>query len=140
MDTGHIPVRRHGLSHVETYDVTSDELERIEAEGADEGFNFHIALFCLTMASSCLLGLVLSPPPNDKPKTFVVLVVLVVVGFLVGLIFGIKWFIGRGAFSATIRRIGDRQVGPLGEKGGELGPSELQALPSEEESGPGDAE
>ena len=139
MDSGHIPIRRHGLSHVENYDVTSDEIDRIEAEGADVGFNFHIGLFCVTMAASILLGLVLSPPPDDKPKTFLVLIVLVVVGFLVGGIFGLKWYIDRDSFSATIRRIRERQVGPLGEKGGELGPSELQALPSEEEPGAGEA-
>lgn len=136
MNLGHIPVRRHELSHVETYEVTADELDRIESEGADVGFHFHIGLFCLTMATSFLVGLILSPPPDSSPKTFVVFAVVVVVGFLVGIIFGIKSYLSRGAFAGTIRRIRERQIGPLGEKGSELGPSQLAQLPSEESSSP----
>jgi hypothetical protein len=131
-----ILLKRHGIAHVETYDVTADELDRLESEGGDVGFDFHICSFCLTLATSFLLGLILSPPPDNRPKLFVVLVVIVVVGFLMGAIFAVKWFRSRGAFSKTIRRIRDRQIGPVGEKGNELAPSELGALPSEESGGP----
>jgi hypothetical protein len=140
MNMAQIPVMRHGLSHVETYDVTSDELERIESEGADVGFDFHIGLFCLTMATSFLIGLILSPPPPEKLKTFVVFVVIVVVGFLAGGIFAVKWFRSRRAFSETIRRIRERVVGPLGEKGNEVRPAELEQLPSEESGSPPEPE
>jgi hypothetical protein len=135
MNPGHIPVRRHGLSHVETYEVTADELDRIESEGADVGFNFHIGLACLTTATSFLVVLFTSPPPDNQPKTFIVFVVIIVVGFLAGIIFAIKWFLARGAFAAVIRRIRERQVGPLGEKGQELKLEQLEDLPSEKAEG-----
>jgi hypothetical protein len=132
MESGNIPVRRHGLSHVETYDVTADELERIEREGSDVGFDFQISQFCLTVAISFFVGLILSPPPDSNPKTFIVFVVLVVVGVLVGFIFGIKWYKNRGAFSRTISRIKERQIGPVGEEGKELKAGDLEKLtPSE---------
>lgn len=135
VDSGHIPIRRHGLSHVETYEITADELKRIEQEGSDVGFDFQIGQFCLTLAASFLIGLILSPPPDDHPKTFVVFTVLVVVGFLMGIIFGIKWFVSRRSFSFTIREIRERQVGPIGEEGRELKPSELDQIPSTEPGG-----
>lgn len=130
MGSGHIPIRRHGLAHVETYDVTADELTNIEREGSDVGFDFQVAQFCLTLGASFLGGILISPPPPDRPQTFTFMVVVIVVGFLLGAIFGIKWFRARGAFSATIRRIRERQVGPVGEEGKELRPSELAGLPA----------
>jgi hypothetical protein len=132
MGSGHIPIRRHGLSQVETYEVTADELERIEREGGDVGFDFQICLFCLTLASSFLIGLILSPPPDSKPKIFIVFSVLVVVGFLVGIVFGLKWYFSRNAFSVTLAKIRARQIGPIGEEGREFKPSDLANLPSVE--------
>lgn len=129
MNSDRIPIRRHGIGHVEAYEVTADELERLEKEGADVGFDFHTSLFCITMATSFLITLILSPPSG---KTFDVFVLLVIVGFLVGLIFGIRWFRGRGARSGTIKKIKERQIIPFGEKGEELKPSQLEDLPSEE--------
>lgn len=132
MGSANIPLRRHGLSHVETYDVTADELDRIESEGRDVGFDFQVALFCLTLAASFFVSLLLSPPPADKPKTFIVIAVIVVVGFLLGVIFLIKWLRSKKALSLTLRRIRERQVGPVGEEGKELKPSDLANLPSVE--------
>lgn len=129
MNDGRIPIRRHGIGHVEAYDVTVEELERLEKEGSDVGFDFQISLFCITMATSFLIALILSPPTG---KTFDVFVLLVIVGLLVGLIFGIKWFRGRGARSLTIKKIKERQIIPFGEEGEELKPSQLEDLPSEE--------
>lgn len=136
MSNGHIPVRRHGIAHVEMYDVTADELDRIERESSDVGLDFQISLFCLTLGCSFLIALIFSPPPTNAIKTFIVFVILTSIGFLMGFIFFIKWFRGRRTFSSTLQKIRERQIGPVGEKGRELQPSELQALPSEESSGP----
>ena len=68
----HIPILRHGLHHLETYEITADELNRIEREGGDIGFDFQIAQFCLTIAASFLANLLISPPPDNRPKTFTV--------------------------------------------------------------------
>jgi len=81
MGPSQIQLRRHGIGHVETYEVLDHELNQLEKEGCDVGFDFQVAQFSLTTALSFLVGLILSPPPDGSPKTFVVLVVIVVVGF-----------------------------------------------------------
>jgi hypothetical protein len=126
--SGQIPIRRHGIRDVEAYDVTADELERIQREGSDVGFDFQIAQFCITLAGSFLTGLILSPPPPTARNTFDVFVVLVVVGFFLGAIFGVKWYRNRGAFSETIRKIKERQIGPVGDEQHQLKASELDEL------------
>jgi hypothetical protein len=112
-----------------------DELELLQKEGGDVGLDFQIAEFCLTLALSFLAGILFSPPPDTKPKTFIVFVVLVVVGFLGAVIFGIRWYRSRSSFALVIKRIRERQMGPLGESGAELKPSQLEELPSEKGDG-----
>lgn len=69
-----------------------------------------------------------------------VFAMIVVVGFFGAITFGVKWFKSRGSFANLLQRIRERQVGPVGEKGNEIRPSEAGQLPSEEpgaESKPG---
>ena len=68
MGPSQIPLRRHGIGHVETYEVLDHELNQLEREGCDVGFDFQVAQFCLTSALSFLVGLVLSPPQTAVPR------------------------------------------------------------------------
>lgn len=132
MDSGQIPIRRHGLSHVETYEVRADELKRLEEAGSDVGFDFQVAQFCLTLAAAFFIGLI-APPPNEQHiKMYIVFVVVVIVGVLLGLIFGIKWLRSRRAFSGVVQEIRERQIGPVGAEGKELKATDLARLPSTE--------
>jgi hypothetical protein len=132
MQSEHIPIRRHRLSGLDICDVTTDELEAIEREGADVGLDFQIAQFCLTLALSFLASTLSSPPTSDRVYT--VFVVIIVVSFALGIIFGIKWWKGRGEFSRLIQKIKDRQIGPVGDEGKEIKPAELEDLPSQQAS------
>ena len=124
-----IPLRRHGLTHVELYDVTREELDSIKRESNDLELNFQVALFCFTGATSFFAALITTTP--DSRRVFDVFVIFVFGGIILGAFFGIKWYRGRKYFSSTVDRILERQVGPLGQEGRELRPAELAGLPSQ---------
>jgi hypothetical protein len=126
----HIPVRRHRLSGLDICDVTLEELEIIQSSGSDLGLDFQIAQFCLTVAISFLASVLSSPPGNERVYT--VFVVMIVVGFALGVIFAIKWWRCRGAFSKNIQKIRDRRVGPVGTTEHEIAPTDLENLTSVE--------
>lgn len=128
-----VPIRRHGLGHVELYDVTGDELDALERECASVGLDFQVASLALAVAASFLASLLLSTPAN--PTVVTVFVVLVVVGFALSLIFGVRWFRGRSALQVTMQRIRSRPIGPVGSEAHVLKPAELDQLPSEQPTG-----
>lgn len=133
MERDQIPLRRHRIQHIESYDVTDDDLDRIERDGSDLGLNFAFAQFGITVAASFIANWLIAPPVSRTVHdTFLI---IISVGLFFGVAHGIKWYRNRRSFSATIRKIRERQVGPLGEKGDELRPSELQNLPSEDAEG-----
>ena len=134
LGSDHIPVYRHGLSHIETYEVLEEDLARLESEGSDVGFDFQIAQACFTVAVSILVTLVTNPPPDANQKTFTVFVVVVVVGFLGAFVFGFKWYKNRNAFSRTLQKIRDQRVGPVGVASKELRLSELAQMPAQQPS------
>ncbi len=109
----HIPIRRHRLMGLDVCDVTTDELDDIERETGDLGLDFQISQFCLTTAIAFLAATLSNPPISERVYT--VFVVMIVIGFAIGLIFALKWWRGRGAFSRLIQKIRDRQVGPIGD-------------------------
>lgn len=126
----HIPLRRHGIEHVETYDVTSDELERIERECADVGSDFQIAQFCLTIAISFFVALLTTTITSSR--IFDTFVVIVCTGTILGLAFGVRWLRSRAILGGTIKKIKGRQIGPAGEEGREIKATDLAQLPSTE--------
>jgi len=128
VDSEQIPLRIHGLGSLDAYHVTEDELDRIARDGNDLGTDFAFAQFGLTLAGAFLANLLITPMALGK--VYVTFVVIIVVGLLFGFAHGIKWYRNRGAFSATLRKIRDRQVGPVGKQGKEISPSDLNQLPS----------
>lgn len=130
MSDDHISIRRHGRREIVTYDVTPDQLDRIESAGSDLGFNFHIALTLLTLGLSFLTTLIVSPPPAGMVQ--IVFVSITILGLLLGLIFGCKWFKDRGAHLSIFREIREQpEIGPLGDEKQELQRSDLDHLPLE---------
>jgi len=132
MDSERIPVERHLIGQVTVYDVTEDELERIENSAGGLGVDFPICLGCVTSAVSIFATLEASPPPQGlQSPGRTVCSVMVPVLLVVGLIFGIRWAVNRSHFAKIIAKIRARQVGPLGDETRELKRGELETLPLE---------
>jgi len=106
-----------------------DELDAIERIGSDVGLDFNVALFSLGVALSFLTSLMNTK--IESQRVFEVFVIFTVVGFALAVIFSIKWFQNRGAFSRLVQKIRDRQIGPTGDDEKELRPGELERLPSQ---------
>jgi hypothetical protein len=134
MNSDQIAIRVHGLGPLDAYQVTEDELERIEKEGNELGIDFALAQFGITLASAFLANLLITP--MELGKVYVIFVVIIVVGLFFGVAHGIKWYRHRGAFSALIQKIKDRQVGPVGSQGKEVSASELSQLDSSASTAP----
>jgi hypothetical protein len=129
-DAPQIPIQRHGLPHLEVYDVTGDELNVIERECGNVGTDFQVSSLSFATACSFLTALKASPPSDTK--TFVVFTVITVLGFALTLIFGVRWFWSRGALARIMQTIRSRPVGPLGSEEHVLKPAELEKLQPEE--------
>ena len=126
MTDEHIPLRIHSISQVEAYQVTAEELESIKREGSEVGFYFHVSEFFLTAAVSFLIALLTTEIKSDRVyETFVI---AVIVGFSLGLVFGVKWYMSRGSVNAIFRRIEARQIGPSGDATHQIQPIEVANL------------
>jgi hypothetical protein len=127
-----IPVHRHRLPGVESYDVTSEELDQIEREASQVGLDFSFASITLTAFISFMIALL--TVKIESSHTFMGFIgIEIATGFLT-IYFAWRWLRGRGQRVSIISKIRERQVGPLGEEGKEIRPSELvELLPKEPE-------
>jgi hypothetical protein len=127
MPDEHIPIRRHAISQLEAYDVTPEELDAIKRECGNIGLDFQVAQFCITIAIAFFIALKTTKIESDR--TYDVFVILVVVGCILGVVFGLKWFMSRGSLKAIFSRIESRQIGPVGDEENPLRPVEVARLP-----------
>ena len=111
-----IEVRRHRISHLEMYEVTSDELERLQYEEPQRGYELAFAFTALSAALAILLPLVIGEPPKISSLRFAIFVALIVVGFVFFLFFGGRWFKNLKQRNLLFGRIKARQIGPVREK------------------------
>jgi hypothetical protein len=123
-----IPAKRHRLPHVEIYEVTGDELESIEREASNIGTDLQFCLVLLSVALSFTASLVLTTITNDR--VYAVIFIITAIAYILGLYFGKRWFRQRDAFKKCVQKIRDRSVGPIGQEGKVLQPTELAELPS----------
>ena len=122
-------VKRFRLGEIPSYEVLADDFDRIEDEAQDVGLAFHFAIFCVSVAITLCIALATVPVDNWIVKSIFILVIFG--GFVLGSFFLIVALRQRDSLRKMMQKIRDRQVAPLGEKDSELGPSELQQLPSE---------
>jgi len=125
-----IPVRRHRLPGVETYEVMTEELDSLEQESMRVGEDFSFGAVSLAVAISFLITL-LTVKIESSTKLSIFFAILIC-GSVFTLYFGIRWRRGRCLRKTTIQRIRERAIGPLGEEGKEIKPMELAELPAEE--------
>jgi len=129
-----IPLMRHGIAHVETYDVTLDELDGLARTGGDVGLDFQFAEFFATAAASFLIALETTKIDSQTVKSIFWFVV--VGGFSAAGVFAIKWWRNRGSFHFLIDKIKERQIGPVGDEDEELQLAELDQLTSQKGDSP----
>ena len=132
----HTRVKQFRLGEIPSYEVLADDFDRIEEVAQDVGLAFHFAIFCLSVAVTLSVTLVTVPVDNLIVK--VIFVAVIFVGFVLGLYFLITALSQRDRLAKMMQKIRARQVAPLGEKDGEIGPLESQQLPAEtaDASGP----
>jgi ABC-type multidrug transport system fused ATPase/permease subunit len=123
----HIPIRRHSINQLETYDVAVDDLDRIEAECKNVGQDLQFASNSLSFGISFLIALIFTT--IDSPKVFACFFAVMVLMFVLSVYFGIRYYRTKETVQSTIQRIKERQVGPVGEEGSELSPKVLANLP-----------
>lgn len=134
---GQIEVRRHRITYLEMYEVTADELDRLQYEEPQRGHELTFAFAALSVALALLIPLVIGEPPKISDLRRSIFVALICVGFVFFLFFGIRWLSNLRRRNSLFERIRARQVGPVGEAGAEIAADELAKLPSEDATGAG---
>ena len=122
-----INVRRHAIPHVETYEITADELSRIETEAIATAQDFQYCSIALTVAISFSIALFATEIKSER--TFEVFTIMAICGFVFALYFGQSHMRGKTRTKSVIQSIRERQIGPIGEEGHELKPAQVAQLP-----------
>lgn len=124
-----IPLVRHCIGQLDTYDVTADELDRIQQECMDVGQDFQVASICGTAGVSFLIALLATK--IDSQRVWDGFFIVTVLGFGGAIYFGRKYVQKKRVFKPIIQRIKERKadVGPVGEQGHEVPVAELAAMP-----------
>lgn len=134
MAAGTILKKQHGIAHLETYEVTEQELNAIQ-----RGYSARVNdLTFFSIAVSVFLSflsvwLTLPAPPQDAPlmaltrvEQYYVTAVLASAGMSIYLFF--RWKASSSADDDLFRAIRERAIGPVGEEGKEIKPSDLASM------------
>jgi hypothetical protein len=98
------------IPKIEVYQVTDDELRRIEEGYGQVGQDLTFAVASLSFCIACALALATA---SVTDRTFLILLVLVILFGLVFLYTGIRWWRARKAGPTVIATIRSRRVEPL---------------------------
>ena len=128
-DDGHIPATRYRIKNVDTYEIPVSDFNRIKAEGSSVGTHLQFATAWLPVALT--LSLTLATVPIQSIRTYVTVLVVMMVSWSMGIFHGVCAYQQRGRFEKLMEGLRQLQVGPLGEEGKELQPSELASLPGQ---------
>jgi hypothetical protein len=119
-------VERHPYTGLVIYEVSLDDLNRLEKETLSVSEDFAFALFFAATAISFTITLAtVNIPAGKLYDTFLIVMLF---GYAGALFFGIKWFKGRHSFKSVVKEIKERP-GTLGEEGKEIDSEELENLP-----------
>lgn len=125
----HIPATRYRIKNVDTYEIPVSEFNRIKQEGRNVGTDLQFATAFIPVAIT--LSITMATVPLPKDRTFIVILVAMLVSWGFGLYFSVSAWRRRGRFDQLMEDLRQLQVGPLGESGKELHPSELASLPGQ---------
>jgi protein-S-isoprenylcysteine O-methyltransferase Ste14 len=102
-------VKYVGMGEIVIYLVSDDELSMLE-RGDPSSTYLNLAIFFLSVGISFLVSLLVSEPRTQH--TFVVMVVITVLSFMVGIVLTVFWLRTSGEVSKVVQRIRDRKVSP----------------------------
>ena len=101
-----VKVKRHKFDSLTIYEVSESELDTIE-KGSPSSIYLNFAIFLLSIAASFLASL-LTNDYSNKQNTFIVFLLITIVGFVIGGFLIILWFRIKNDFDQTIKKIKDR--------------------------------
>lgn len=108
-------IRRGRLDSLNIFDVTKEELDALE-RGSPVSVFLNLAIFVLSVAISFSASLLTTEIPSDR--TFIVFVVVTVVGYIAGATFLLLWFFTRKSIKSVVENIRKR-LPPEGVPGSE---------------------
>lgn len=100
-----IRIIRGRVDSMLVYEVTENELSTLE-KGNPNTIFLNFAIFLLSTASSFLIALLTTTPESER--TFIVLTIITVVGYIIGVLLLILWYRGRHSVAELIRTIKSR--------------------------------
>ena len=93
------------LNSLNIYEVTEDELEKLETGGSDPIF-LNFAIFSISVALSFLITLLTTK--IDSSRIFIIFLVVTIMGFFAGFILLILWWRSRRSVKDLVKKIRDR--------------------------------
>lgn len=99
----------YSIPRIEVYQVTEDELDRIEESTSQVGQDFTFMVTGLSITVSLVIALI-SGTFEENPKTF--LQSLTLIAILVFIYTGSRWFRYRKKMPDVVKRIRSRKVDP----------------------------
>jgi hypothetical protein len=124
-----IPAARHRLQRVVTYEVLADHFDRIEQEARSIGTDLQLA--CAFIPVALMLTVTLKTVTISNERVYDSFFSIMVLCYLMGAITGYRAWLERGRLKKFMNWIRAQQIGPVGQQGNELRPSDLAALPLE---------
>ena len=98
-------IKRGRVDSLSLYEITEHELVTLE-NGSPSSLYLNFSLLLLTTATSFLISLLTTTIESDR--TYFTFVILVVVGYVLGILLGIIWWRTRQSVSEITKRIRSR--------------------------------
>ena len=110
------PVRTYKIPKIETYEVSDDELERIEESCSSVSQDLTVAAASLSIFITLLVAFLTATFINQAIRTFCL--VSMVASAFVGIFTGVRWYRDKTAARVIIAKIRSRKVDPQPSSGG----------------------
>ncbi len=104
-DEQELTIRKGKLNSLNIYEITEDELDKLETGGSEPIF-LNFAIFLLSIALSFLIALI-TTTMKSRP-IFDIFVIIVGLGFILGIILLILWWKSRHSIKGVINKIRER--------------------------------
>ena len=99
-------IHRVPIQQLTIFDITESELETLE-QGSPESIFLNLAVATLSVAISLTATLATATISDDR--TYYVFVILVAIGYIAAITFGLLWFRSRKSVKCVIEEIRSRQ-------------------------------